>query len=135
MDDPSVRNYVALFERRSQHGGGVGDDYPVFHGSRMYQTGNGFGDIFRGFLRFVLPVAAQGLSSFLGSTLRGHDEGSDWKTAAKGALVPAANAALGSAMKQMNTGQQAGSGRKRKKKQYKRRKKEEEKGKYHNWNF
>ena len=78
------------FDLYTQRGG----DFPVFQGARHIQYGNGFGDVLRGFLRHVLPVAVKGAASFLGSLMQKRDEGQNWGNAAKSAIIPAANTVL-----------------------------------------
>ena len=45
MDKAIVDNYIKFFEHRLQSGGGS-VEYPIYHGARYYQNGNGFGDSF-----------------------------------------------------------------------------------------
>ncbi|KAF0147104.1 MAG: hypothetical protein FD188_3550 [Ignavibacteria bacterium] len=52
-----------------------GGDFPVFQGARYIQYGNGFRDIFRGFLRHVLPVGEKAAVSFLGSLMQKRENG------------------------------------------------------------
>ena len=68
--------YFQLYNQR-------GGDFPVFQGARYIQYGNVFGDIFRGFLRHVLPVAVKGAASFLGSVMQKREKGQNWVNAAK----------------------------------------------------
>ena len=63
-----------FFQLYHQRGG----DFPVFHGPGYIQYGNGFGDILRGFLRHVLPVAVKVAATFSGSLMQKSDEGQNW---------------------------------------------------------
>ena len=140
MDNPAVNNYIQFFERRLQHGSGF--DYPVFTGARFNQQGSGFGDILKGIFRFIFPIAARGVSTFVGEAVRAHETGADWKTAAKSALLPTAQNVTSKALDQIRealapplavgSGAQSGSGKRRRPHpQYKKAKK----AKYENWNF
>jgi hypothetical protein len=85
----------------SQRGGEI----PVFRGG---QQGEGLGDILRGILRFIAPIALRGISKFAGTTLKAREQGASWKDAAKGAIAPT----LGSIAKDVmgNFSNQGGSG-------------------------
>jgi hypothetical protein len=65
-----------------------GGDFPVFKGSRFIQYGNGFGDVLRGIWRMVFPVVARGASTFLQDFAKNKESGADWRSAAKGAVLP-----------------------------------------------
>ena len=52
MDKERENIYFQLYNQ-------IGGDLPVFQGARYIQYGNGFGDVLRGFLRNVLPVAVK----------------------------------------------------------------------------
>ena len=58
----------------------------VFRGG--IQSGAGLGDILRGVLRFLVPVALRGLGSFAGRTLLGTQGGKTLGEAAKAAIGP-----------------------------------------------
>ena len=134
MDTQAVNNYVALF-RHVQHGGG--NDYPVFRGARYVQSGGGIGDFFRKAAGFLLPLLFQGVGAFAGETLKGRQSGSDWKTAAKGAIAPTVSTVLTKTAEQLTAPQQSGSGKRRRKskaKHYKRAKRTP-KTEFKNWNF
>jgi len=116
--------------------------YPVFAGARFNQQGSGFGDILRGIFRFIFPIAARGVSTFVGEAVKAHDSGADWKTAAKSAILPTAQNVTGRTLDQIRDAQapaptaepaaQSGSGKRRRPPpQYKKPKKM----KYDNWNF
>lgn len=92
---------------QSQRGG----DFPVFRGARHIQYGNGFGDIFRGIFRHVLPVLAKGAATFFGDLVRNREQGSNWGSALKSAIAPTAMSVIGEASKHVN---QTGTGKKRK---------------------
>ena len=142
MDNPAVQNYINFFERRQQHGSGM--DYPVFAGARFNQQGSGFGDILRGIFRFIFPIAARGVSTFVGEAVKAHDSGADWNCAAKSPILPTAQNVTGKALDQICDAQapaptppaeppaQSGSGKRRRPPpQYRNPKKM----KYDNWNF
>ena len=57
MDHEKENIYFQLYNQR-------GGDFPVFHGARYIQYGNGFGDVLPGFLPRVIPVAVKGAASF-----------------------------------------------------------------------
>jgi hypothetical protein len=135
MDNPGVQNYVKLF-KNVQEGGGA--NYPIFHGTRYSQYGNGFGDILRGIFRFILPIAARGVSTFVGETVKAHDSGADWKTSLKSAVKPTAYGVVNKAFEQMEDPPQKGSGkrhRKRKKTHHYKSAKKARQAKFTNWNF
>ena len=132
MDNQAVNNYVALF-RQVQQGGGA--DYPVFRGARYVQSGAGIGDFFRKAAGFLLPLLFQGVGTFAGETLRAKQSGSDWKTAAKGAIAPTVSNVLTKTAEQISGTEQSGSGKRRPKtKQYKRAKRAR-RDEFKNWNF
>ena len=69
----------------SQQGG----ELPIFRGG---QHGAGLGDILRGILRFIAPVALRGLSIFASSTISARDKGASFSDAARGATTPSLSA-------------------------------------------
>jgi len=71
----------------NQLGGNL--DIPVFAGG---QHGAGLGDILRGVLRFVAPIALRGITTFAANTFRAHDQNSTLKDAAVSALRPSLSA-------------------------------------------
>lgn len=85
MDNTAVKHYLAFFKGERQIGSG---DFPVFKGGRYHQYGHGFGDVLRGAFRFIFPLAARGVSTFLNHTANAHAKGADLKTAAKTAIGP-----------------------------------------------
>lgn len=86
-----------------------GGDFPVFQGARYVQYGSGFGDILRGIFRNILPVVARGAATFLGGLVENRDQGANWSTAAKSALLPTAQAMMAQTSNQLAQSQQ-GSG-------------------------
>lgn len=106
MDHERENIYFQIYNQR-------GGDFPVFQGARYIQYGNGFGDVLRGFLRHVLPVAVKGAASFLGSLMQKREEGQNWGNAAKQSILPAAGTVLNEAA---NRVKQGGSGKKKRKK-------------------
>jgi hypothetical protein len=74
-------DYCAYYN--SQMGGA---QLRVFRGG--IQSGAGLGDILRGVLRFLVPIALRGLGSFAGRTLLGTQAGKTLGEAAKSAIGP-----------------------------------------------
>ena len=105
MDQERKNIHVQLYNQR-------GGDFPVFQGASYIQYGNGFGDVLRGFLRHVLPVAVKGAASFLGSLMQKSEEGQNWGNAAKQSIFTAAGTVLNEAANRMKQG---GSGKKKRK--------------------
>lgn len=92
-----------------------GGDLPVY---KPYgQRGDGFGDIFRGFSRWFLPLFSKGVGTFFGEVSRGQDEGKSFGEAAKQAIMPTAGAVLARAAAHRQTG----SGRRRRHRKAKRK--------------
>jgi hypothetical protein len=77
----SSADYCAYYD--SQMGGA---QLRVFRGG--IQSGAGLGDILRGVLRFLVPIALRGLGSFAGRTLLGTQAGKTLGEAAKAAVGP-----------------------------------------------
>lgn len=67
----------------------LGGEIPIFRGG---QHGAGLGDILRGILRFIAPVALRGISSFANSALQAREGGASFKDAARGAIAPSLSA-------------------------------------------
>jgi transposase-like protein len=81
-----------------------GGDIPIFRGG---QHGAGLGDILRGILRFIAPIALRGISTFAGATMAARDKGASLPDAARSAIAPA----LGVMASQFqNSAQQVGQG-------------------------
>ena len=106
MDNGRENIYFQLDNQR-------GGEFPVFQGARYIQYGNGFGDVLRGFLRHLLPVAVKGAATFLGILMQKREEGEIWGNAAKQSILPAAGTVLSEAA---NRVKQGGSGKKKRKK-------------------
>ena len=66
--------YKKAFSKR-QSGGGAGG-ISKFYGLSRYQNGGGFGDILRGLLKRVVPVAKDGFAAFLRAGGESMKEGS-----------------------------------------------------------
>jgi hypothetical protein len=81
--------YVAYYESQ------VGGQLRVFRGG--LQSGAGLGDVLRGLLRFLMPVALRGISSFAGNMLAGTKAGLPLAMAARAAVGPAVSAVAGPA--------------------------------------
>ena len=106
--DEQMNAYLRYYSAQS---GGRLDPYS---GARRGQYGNGLGDILRGLLRTVLPIAAHGASTFLGETLRNKAAGARWKDAARGAVSNTAKEVLDQTVDRISSAVgQKGSGRKR----------------------
>ena len=108
MAIPDARSaaYFELF--KNQRGGYL----PVFQGTARYQTGQGFGDIFRGVIRTVLPVLLTGAKAFLSAFGDAQSHGSSLSDSLKASIRPTAMASLQAAHDQVSK-VQGGSGRKR----------------------
>ena len=72
--DPRVEHYKKAFNGRQRGGGG--GHIPKFYGLSRYQNGGGFGDVLRGLLRRVIPVAKEGFAAFLSANGESMKEGS-----------------------------------------------------------
>ena len=94
----------------------VGGTLPVFRGAKYYsQSGAGIGDFFRGVFRHVVPIALQGVSAFLGQTLKSRDTGANWKESLKSAIAPTTRNVLENATSAITEKlSQKGSGRRNK---------------------
>ena len=94
----------------------VGGTLPVFRGAKYYsQSGAGIGDFFRGVFRHVVPIALQGVSAFLGQTLKSRDTGANWKDSLKSSIGPAAKNVFENATNAITEKlSQKGSGRRKK---------------------
>ena len=108
IPDARVYAYVAMF--RSQHGAGY---IPVYQGLARYQSGQGFGDFFRGLLRRVLPIALNVGKSALSAMADAQEHGASFTDTLKSGIRPAATTALRSTVAEL-TKAQGGSGLKRK---------------------
>lgn len=63
----------------------IGGEIPIFRGG---QHGAGLGDILRGVLRFLAPIALRGISTFAGNMVQARDKGAGWADAAKSSVGP-----------------------------------------------
>ena len=101
----------------------VGGALPVFRGAKYYsQSGAGIGDFFRGVFRHVMPIALQGMSAFLGQTLKNRDTGANWKESLKSAIAPTTRNVLENATSAITEKlSQKGTGHRKKKKSGKRK--------------
>ena len=88
-------------------------DYCAYYGTQMggaqlrvfrggMQSGAGLGDILRGVLRFLVPIALRGLGSFAGRTLLGTQSGKTLGEAAKSAIGPSLSVMAGHAAPAMS---------------------------------
>jgi ribosomal protein L12E/L44/L45/RPP1/RPP2 len=100
IPDARAQAYIAVF--RNQHGSG----FPVFQGLDRYQSGQGFGDIFRGILRRVLPVAINVAKSALAAFSGAQEQGQSITESLKATMRPAAQAAMSGALEQFNKAQE-----------------------------
>ena len=85
----------------------AGGEIPIFRGG---QHGAGLGDVLRGILRFIAPIALRGLSTFASSTLQARQNGATFKDAAMGALKPTLGAMGQSFQEQQSAASQRGKG-------------------------
>ena len=109
MDIPEARVnlFVAMF--RSQHGAG---QIPVYQGLARYQSGQGFGDFFRGLLRSVIPIALNVGKSALSPMADTQEHCDSFTDTLQSGIRPAATTALRSTVAEL-TKAQVGSGLKR----------------------
>lgn len=82
---PGVEAYCKYY--KGQLGGS--SDFPVFVGD---QHGEGLGSVFRNVLRFIIPIALRGITSFASNTLQKHSDGADLADAARSSIMPALGA-------------------------------------------
>ena len=129
IPDARAQAYIQVF--KNQNGGQLS----VFRGLDRYQSGQGFGDFFRGLLRHVIPVAINVGKAALGAFAGAHDQGASIQDSLKAAIRPATSAAIGSTIEQINKAQagsaaQAGIGKRKRVYKHKKRSK-----KMINYNF
>ena len=119
QSNPQTDIYLKYYQAQ------VGGTLPVFRGAKYYsQSGAGIGDFFRGVFRHVVPIALQGMSAFLGQTLKNRDTGANWKESLKSAIAPTTKNVLENATSAITEKlSQKGTGRRKKKKSGKRMKK------------
>lgn len=115
IPDARADAYVGVFS--NQQGGQL----QVFRGLDRYQSGQGFGDFFRGLLRHIIPVAVNVGKAALGAFSGAQDQGSTMQDSLRAIIRPAATAALGSTLDQINKAQ-SGSGKRKRKRVYKQKK-------------
>ena len=89
--DPRVELYKKAFTGRQSGGDG---SIPKFYGLSRHQNGGGFGDVLRGLLRRVIPVANDGFAAFLRAGGESIKDGNTWKQALKSAIKPTIGAVL-----------------------------------------
>ena len=107
IPDARTHAYVAAF---SQQGSG---GMAVFRGLQRYQYGRGFGSIFGGILRHLIPVLLNVGKSALDSLTQSQSHGSSIKDALRQTIKPMAASALSGAAGEIINSQK-GSGKKRK---------------------
>ena len=113
--DPKARAYYNLY--KTHMGGG----FPVFQGARYPQYGQGFGDVFRNILKWILPVAGQAASTFIGALASNRASGANWKDSLKSSIAPTIMSTAQSGTEQLTNALSAGNplsagkGRRRKK--------------------
>ena len=104
MAIPDARTATYVNFVTSQRGGG---GVPFFHGLGRYQSGQGFGDFFRGQLRRVIPIALNVGKSALSVMSDGQDSGASMQDTLEAVVRPAARAAIGGTIAQIDKTQQA----------------------------
>ena len=111
QSNPQTDVYLKYYQAQ------VGGTLPVFRGAKYYsQSGAGIGDFFRGVFRHVVPIALQGMSAFLGQTLKTRDTGANWKESLKSAITPTTKNVLENAASAITEKlSKKGSGRRKKK--------------------
>ena len=106
--DQQVNNYIHFYHAQA------GGKLPTFHAQR--QSGDGLGDILKGFfskaLPFFMPVVSGALNSFMSSAQQGMSEGKSVKEVLKGTFQPTLHAAIASGVDQFKKSQ-AGSGKRK----------------------
>ena len=96
ITDARTTAYYELF-RASQRGGTL----PVYQGSPRYQSGQGFGDFFRGLLGIIIPVGLNVAKTFLGALGSSSDQGVSPGEAFNAAIRPTLTTALKSGVEQI----------------------------------
>ena len=96
ITDARTTAYYELF-RASQMGGTL----PVYQGYPRYQSGQGFGDFFRGLFRRIIPVGLNVAKTFLGALGSSSDQGASPAEALKAAIRPTITTALKSGVEQI----------------------------------
>jgi len=109
MAIPDARTHAYLTAFRQEGSGGMA----VFRGLQRYQYGRGFGSIFGGLLRHLIPVLLNVGKSALESFTQSRSHGSSIKDALRQTIKPIAESALSSAAGEV-TKSQTGTGKKRK---------------------
>ncbi len=105
--DPRARAYYNVYKYH------MGGSLPVFQGARYPQYGQGFGDVFRNILKWILPVAGQAASTFIGSLASNRASGANWKDSLKSSIAPTIMSTAQSGMEQLANALSAGKGRRR----------------------
>ena len=91
---------------------------PVFHRLGRYQIWHGFDEFFRGLICRVIPIALNVGKSPLSAMSDAQDSGASMQDTLRAAVRPAAGAAIGGTIAQIDKAQQ-GEGRKHKKRKRK----------------
>ena len=89
---------------------------PVFHGLGRYQSGQRFGDFFRGLIRRVIQIALNVGKSALSAMSDAQNSGASMLDTLKADVRPAARAAIAGTIAQIDNAQQAGGGKHKKRK-------------------
>jgi len=100
--DPRARAYYNVYKYH------MGGSQPVFQGARYPQYGQGFGDVFRNILKWILPVAGQAASTFIGSLASNRASGANWKDSLKSSIAPTIMSTAQSGTEQLTNALSAG---------------------------
>ncbi len=81
---------------------------PVFQGARYPQYDQGFGDVFRNILKWILTVAGKAASKFIGSLVSNRAAGANWKDSLKSSIAPTIMSTAQSGTEQLTNALSAG---------------------------